>query len=285
MMVLVGAVTGLLAATGAWLVIQGLRGVPMTDRPPRRMSSTRQALWRAGAVAASTLVLWAATGWPAVGAVAGGVVAVVPMLVSARRERAASLARTEALASWAEMLRDTIVSHAGLHEAINVSAPVAPEVIRPAVHRLAVRAEHGSLSAALHRFADEVDDPVADLIVAALVIASERQAQRLPQLLSGIATAARDMAQMRLRVETGRARTYASSRSMVVITFGVAVGLFVFSRQFMEPYDTAAGQGVLLCVGLLFVGALWSLVQLGRPADAPRILAGAAHVPSVERGR
>ena len=31
--------------------------------------------------------------------------------------------KTEALASWAEMLRDTIAAHAGLHEAIAVDRP------------------------------------------------------------------------------------------------------------------------------------------------------------------
>ena len=78
---------------------------------------------------------------------------------------------------------------------------------------------------------------------------------------------------MRSRVETGRARTYASSRALVAITLGLAVVLMLFSPQFMKPYDTFTGQVVMLGIGALFVGALWSLVQLGRPAAAPRLLA------------
>jgi hypothetical protein len=79
---------------------------------------------------------------------------------------------------------------------------------------------------------------------------------------------------MRLRVETGRARTYASARALVAISFGLAAVLMVFSPSFMRPYDTATGQVVLIVIGALFAGALWSLVALGRPAIQPRLLAG-----------
>ena len=42
----------------------------------------------------------------------------------------------------------------------------------------------------------------------------------------------------------------------------------------MEPYDSLGGQVVLIVIGALFAGALWALVQLGRPAVPPRLLAG-----------
>ena len=108
------------------------------------------------------------------------------------------------------------------------------------------------------------------------MIAADRQAHRLAELLSQIAAAAREQAAMRIRVETGRARTYASSRALVAITFGLAVVLLVFSPTFMEPYDTATGQVVLVAIGALFAGALWSLVLLGRPAG---------HAPAAGRHR
>jgi hypothetical protein len=199
------------------------------------------------------------------------------MLVGTRGRRQEVNERNEALAVWAEMLRDTIAAHAGLREAIAVTARVAPLPIRAQVQALEVRAEREPLTASLRRFAVEAADPVADLIVAALVIAADRQAHRLAELLSQIATAAREQAAMRIRVETGRARTYASSRALVAITFGIAVVLLVFSPTFMEPYDTATGQVVLIGIGALFAGALWSLVILGRPAAQPRLLGGIEH--------
>jgi hypothetical protein len=183
------------------------------------------------------------------------------------------------------MLRDTIVSHAGLREAIAVTAEVAPEVIRPAVRRLAARAERDSLASGLRRFAEEVADPVADLIVAALAVAADGQARNLPALLSGIAGAARAEAGMRVRVETGRARTYSSSRALVAITFGLSVSLLVFAPEFMAPYDAAGGQLVLSIIGALFTGALVALVALSRPIGSPRLLAGVTERLGAERCR
>jgi Flp pilus assembly protein TadB len=229
---------------------------------------------RGGVVAAAWLLSWVVTGWPMAGVIGGAVAMTVPMLVSAREARATALAKTAALASWAEMLRDTMSGHAGLNQAIAVTADVAPEPVRHQVRRLAVRAERQSLSTALRTFAAEVSDPVADLIVAALVIADERQARDLTKLLSEIASSARQQAAMRMRVETGRARTYAQSQALVAITLLLVIVLLLFSPEFLEPYDTFGGQLVLAIIGALFAAALLGLVQLGRPADTPRLLGG-----------
>ena len=272
MRTMAGAIVGLLVGVGVWLAVAGVRGVSVTQR--RRTTVRWEDLWwRAALVAASGGVVLALTSWPAAGLITGVAAWIGPMLTGARRRRERLTSRSEALASWAEMLRDTISSHAGLREAISVTARVAPAPIRAEVQSLAVRAERDSLTIALRRFAADVQDPVADLIVAAMVIAAERQAQRLAELLSQIAHAAREQAAMRVRVETGRARTYASSKALVLITFGLAVALLVFSPTFMEPYDSVTGQIVMIGIGCLFAGALWGLVQLGRPATAPRLLA------------
>ena len=273
MRTLAGAITGLLFAAGVWIAIAGFRGVTQRSTV-RRPISWDQLRWRGGLVVAAAAAGWALTGWPAAGVLAGGAAAVAPLLSGTRRRRDELNAKSEALASWAEMLRDTITAHAGLREAIALTARVAPAPIRKEVQLLAVRAERESLTTALRRFAVEVADPVADLIVASLVIAAERQAQRLAELLTQIAGSAREQSAMRLRVETGRARTYASSRALVAITFGLAVILLVFSPTFMSPYDSATGQIVLMAIGALFAGALWALVQLGRPVTPPRLLAG-----------
>lgn len=271
-----GAVVGMLAAAGIWLAIVGWRGVATSDKP-RRTVDTDGLWWRAALVAAALAVGWALTGWPAAGVLAGAAAWVTPMLIGVRGRRDRLTRRSESVAMWAEMLRDTISSHAGLQEAIAVTARVAPPPIRDEVQALAVRAERESLTVALRRFAADVDDPVADLVVASLVIAAERQAQRLAELLSQIASAARDQSAMRLRVETGRARTYASSKALVAITFALVVSLMVFSPTFMRPYDSLTGQLVMMGIGGLFAGALWGLVVLGRPAASPRLLAGIEH--------
>ena len=273
MRALTGFTVGIIAAAGVWVAIAGFRGVAVKEMRAARSFRWEDVWWRAVIVLVAFVAGLVLTGWPAAGGIAAGCATVMPLLSGTRRNRQRIEARSDAVASWAEMLRDTISSHAGLREAIAVTARVAPVPIRAEVQALAVRAERESLPGALRRFADEVGDPVADLVVASLVIAAERQAQRLAELLTEIAKSAREHAAMRSRVETGRARTYASSRALVAITLGLAVVLMLFSPQFMKPYDTFAGQVVMLGIGALFVGALWSLVQLGRPAAAPRLLA------------
>jgi tight adherence protein B len=272
MRTLAGSIVGILAATGIWIAVAGWRGVAVVPRR-RGMTVSYDLWWRACIVAAAAIAAWSVTGWPAAGAIVGAAAGVIPQLFGIGRRRKELNQRTEALASWAEMLRDSISSHAGLREAISVTARVAPIPIRSEVQELAVRAEREPLPDALRRFGSQVDDPLADLIVAAMIIAAERQAQRLADLLTQIASAARDMSGMRLRVETGRARTYTSSKVLVMFTFGLAVTLLLFAPEFMRPFDTAMGQVVMVGIGGLFCAALWSLVVLGRPATTPRLFA------------
>jgi hypothetical protein len=270
----VGAFCGVVVAFGVWLVVAGVRPTPPPAASRFGSVAWNTVLWRGGIVTAAGVVAWGLTGWPAMLVLGGGVAWCVPLLVGARRRREAVLARTDALATWAEMLRDTMAAQAGLREAIALSAAVAPTAIRADVQALAVRCERESVPAALRRFAVDVADPMADLIVAALVIAAERQARNLAELLGHIAASAREQAAMRIRVETGRARTYATAKWMVILTAGLAVVLLVLGGSFMAPYDSAGGQVALIVIGALFAGAVWGLVQLARPAVAPRLLAG-----------
>src|SRR5581483_5230618 len=181
-----------------------------------------------------------------------------------RRRRESAIARTEAVAAWAEMLRDTMAGAAGLQEAVAATARVAPEAIRPEVRALAMRIEREPFVPAVRRFAAEVGDPVGDLVVAALVLAAERQSGSLGEVLGAAAASARASATMRLRVEAGRARTYTSTRMIVGVTVSFAVGLVLFNRQYLEPFDSAAGQLVLAAIAALFGFGVWSLSRLAR---------------------
>ena len=272
MTAVLGAVVGLGMAVGILLVARGIVG---TTAP---LVPARIAWWpkgrRVGLVGFAGLIAFLLTGWLAAGAIVAAAMVIVPFLIDARNGRDEALERTESLAAWAEMLRDTIAGHAGLREAIGVTAEVAPQAIRPAVLLLVARAEHESLSSGLARFAEDVAHPTSDLIVAALSIAADGQARNLPALLTSIANTARAEAQMQVRVETGRARTYSSSRSMLIIAFVLSVSLFVFAPEFMAPFASLWGQLVLLLIGGLFSGALWGLVVLSRPEPWPRLLAG-----------
>ncbi len=271
------ALAGLLGAgVGLGLVLAwaGWRGValPRPARSPVRPKVERVTL-RLGLAAGAAVVVGAATGWP-VGALLAGLAGWgLPGLLGGTKGRAEALARIEAVAGWAEMLRDTMAGAAGLEQAIVATAAVAPLPIRAEVATLAARLEGERLAPALRVFAEEVADPTMDLVVAALVLAAEHQASRLGELLGSLAQAARDQATMRLRVEAGRARSRTSVKVVVGVTAGLALGLAVLNRSYLAPYDTALGQLVLALVGAMFAGAFVWLSRMTRPSLPERFLA------------
>src|SRR5207244_6778142 len=93
-----------------------------------------------------------------------------------------------------------------------------------------------ALNAALREFADALADPTGDLVVAALILAAERQRGSLAEVLRSLAQSARDQAAMRLRVEAGRARTRTSVRVISITTLAMAAGLIVLNRSYLAPY-------------------------------------------------
>jgi tight adherence protein B len=268
-----GVGVGLVAVWAGW------RG---TVRPPAvgraLVPKVERANLRIGLAAGAAVLVGAATGWP-VGAVLAALAGWgAPSLAGGARARQAAVARIEAVAGWAEMLRDTMAGSAGLEQAIVATAPLAPLPIRVEVVALAVRLEGERLAPALRAFAADVADPTCDLVVAALVLAAGHQAQRLGELLGTLATAARDQATMRLRVEAGRARTRTSVRVIVGATGVLVAGLAVLNRGYLAPYDSATGQLVLVLVGAMFTAAFVWLSRMTRPQAAERFLAPTAAV-------
>ncbi len=235
---------------------------------------------RLGLAVGAGVLAGAVTRWPVGALLAGGAGAMLPDLASGQTGRRAAVARAEAIAGWAEMLRDTLAGAAGLEQAIIASAPVAPAPIRPQALALAGRLDRQPLAAALDAFADDLADPTADLVVAALLLSSRTQARRLGELLGALARAARDDATMRLRVEAGRARTRTSARVVVGVTLAMAAGLVVTNRGYLAPYGSAFGQLVLAGVGGLFATAFWSLGRMARIPGPERLLGGDVDDPA-----
>lgn len=264
------------AGVGLGLVLLGCgwRGVTVpvpTGRLGARLRAEDATLRIAVAVGAG-VVVGAVTGWPVGAALAALAGWALPGLLASGTSPSAAIARIEAVAGWAEMLRDTMAGAAGLEQAIVATAPLAPLPIRREVVALAVRLERDRLVPALRELADDVADPTCDLVVAALVLAAEHQARRLGELLGTLAATAREQATMRLRVEAGRARTRTSVKVIVGATTALAVGLAVLNRTYLSPYDTPVGQLVLATVGALFVAGFTWLGHLARPAPPARLL-------------
>lgn len=268
---LAGAVVGL----GLLVVTAGLAGVQWRPRWPAvpRWNADR-VLLRAGLGAAGFVGAWLATGWPAGAMVAATGGLVLPSLAGARSRRAEGVARIEAIAAWAEQLRDVMAAASGIQEAIVVTAPLAPASIATEVGRLAeALSRRERLGPALAAFAEEVSHPLADMVVTSLALASDRQG-RLGEVLGEVARSARQTANMRLRVEAARARTYVTTRLIVGITAAIGIWLVVFRRDYLAPFDTAAGQVMVVVIGAIFAGAGAVMARMARPVEPARLLGG-----------
>lgn len=261
-------------ATGALLLLLGLapgHAVGSVHLSPRAPRFQPRALRPSHLLALSVgLIALVITRWPlALPLGAGGVLAMQGLGPGGGADTIAAL---ESIAVWSEMLRDTLAGASGLSQALIATAETAPLPLRPAVTTLARRLEGGvALERALRELADALADPAADMVVAALVMASKERAQRLGELLSALATSVRDEVGMRLRIEASRA----SSRTAVRMITGFSLALFavmaLFARAYLAPYSSATGQLVLALVGGLFALGLWLMASMIRPKLLPRL--------------
>jgi tight adherence protein B len=277
-MSMIAGLLGALCAVGVVTFVVAMRPVARSEVPSRRRrkraaesltSRFEHFTLRLALGVASAVIIGALTRWPMAALLCGVAGFMAPSMLGGQAARKAQLDRIEAVAAWAEMLRDTMAGSGGLEQSIVAPPGVAPLPIKREVLRLAARLERDRLAPALREFAEEIDDPAGDLVVAALVLAADKSPKRLGDLLGRLAQSARAEVNMRLRVEASRARTRTSVR---VITVLFAVGLLVFNRDYLEPYDKAVGQLVLGLIGLCFAGAFLWLARSFRFKDEERFL-------------
>ncbi len=278
---------GLGIGAGLLLIVYGWRGASAED-PPRSPRRRRSLPWRddphvgrwvTGAIAAGILA-GAVTGWVVGGLLIAMAVFGLPRMLGPDRDQARQVARTQGIAVWAEQLRDTLAAAAGLEQAIAATAPTAPPAIRNEIAALAARIDHRErLTSALHGLADDLDDPLADLVIAALILASQHQARQLSGLLGQLAATARAQVDMLGRIEVGRARMRTTMRVVVVTSLVFAGGLVIFNRSFLAPYSSAVGQLVLLAVGAIFVGGFVWLKRMSKMSTPGRLLDGEDPTP------
>lgn len=267
MNMLIAVALGVGFGAGVLLVVAGCRGqrvlpsfrrlAPTAARPEVSLA------WLAGAFVAGVSI-FALTGWIVAAVAVGGLVWTMPRLSSSRSQRDDMVARTEAIASWAEMIRDNMAGSAGLEQALLASAHVGPAPIRLQLARFAARLDRMPLTDALIRLGADLDHPSADLVVVSLVNATQMEARELGPLLGRLAEAIRGDVKMRLRVEVGRARIRTSARIVVATTLATMAFLFLFSRRLLDAYDSFAGQLWLVLVAAVFAAGAWLLRVYGK---------------------
>ena len=155
-------------------------------------------------------------------------------LGGASSERRA-IARLEGLAAWTESLRDTIAGAVGLEQAIPSSLRAAAPSLREPLTRLVDRLHtRMPMPDALRRFADDLDDPGADLIIAALIINARLRGPGLRDLLGGLSTSVREELDMRRKINADRRATRRSVQIVVIVAVAVALLLGIFNHGYVK---------------------------------------------------
>ena len=252
--------SGALIGGGIFLFIGFLLGVDIApeggaDAAAAVRGASRRIL--IGAVVGVLLLLL--TRWIVLAVAGGCLVFLWPMLFGGSRQEKLAAAKIEALAAWAESLRDTIAGAVGLEQAIPSTVYAASPAIRHTLILLADRMRmRVPLGVALRQFADELDNPTADLIVSALIMNARLRGPGLRHLLGALADTARAELDMRQRIAASRAGTRRSAQIVVIFSILVMLGLALFNRSFVAPYQSVQGQLVLLVVVILFaLGMMW----------------------------
>jgi Flp pilus assembly protein TadB len=212
------------------------------------------------------------SGWPAAVPIVSVAVYGVPKLFQ-QTSGSRSIIKIESIALWTEMLQGTLAASAGLSQAIMATAPLSPPPIRAESARLSARLGAGMHPReALLQFAEEVDDPCADRVVCALLLAVSSRAQRLGDLLVVLADSTRDEVALRLRIETSRASIRSGVRTVLVFSLAFALGLAILAHAYLAPFGTPMGQLMLMVVGFLYATGLVLMVGLARPPAPVRLL-------------
>ena len=131
------------------------------------------------------------------------------------------------------------------------------------------------LPEALLRFAGDVDDPSADVVVAALVLNARLRGPGLRDVLTALATSTREELDVRRRIEASRRSIRRSVQIVLLIVLGVMGVLAVFNRSYVAPYSTFSGQVALVVVAALFLLGLTWLRRLATVEPHERFLARA----------
>jgi Flp pilus assembly protein TadB len=274
---LLAILAGAAAGAGMYLFLVALRGLPpkQPGAPPGRLQRmVRELAGTRGVIAVvAGLVTLVATRW----LVAGVGVALLVLswrgLSGAASERRA-LARLEALATWTESLRDTIAGAVGLEQAIPASLRAAGPTLAEPLSRLVDRLHtREPMPVALRRFADDLNDPGADLIIAALIINSRLRGPGLRDLLSALSRSAREELDVRRKVAADRRSTRRSAQIVVGVSVGLALGLAIFDHSYVAAYDSLTGQLVLIVVAALYAAGIVWMRALARFPVPERLLA------------
>lgn len=242
---------GLFFGFGILLVYDGLvrPGASLDPRRWLRALGPRGAGAFGGAAAAFLFTGWVAAA--VTGAVLGGA---VPSLISRSRRSREQLSRIEAIADIAARIRDSMRSGMGTHDALAQAAANPPAAIASDLRRLVADVKVSDLRTAAQSFADRVG-PQAELLASALMLGDEAGARSTSEILDALAEAAMSRASTLREARARQTRAKTSARVVAAAPVLLLLMIKQSNPGYLAPFDTAAGQLVLLLAfGLIAAG-------------------------------
>ena len=243
----------------------------ITRRPVGRAGRRRDLILLASMIMGSVVAIL--TGWLILIVVLPALALGLPYLLILPKQRDIEL--LEALDRWVRSLAATLATGKSITDAIRISRRTAPTLIADEINMLVARLNNRwETRDALMRFADAIDSPDADGVVAALILASSRGANGASVTLQALADSIQAQLKGRRAVEVERSKPYVVVRQVTIISLSTLVLVFVASPTFFAPYRTPLGQALLSVLLISYVG---SLLLMRRKAQQParhRILIG-----------
>ncbi|WP_130866537.1 type II secretion system F family protein [Acidipropionibacterium timonense] len=219
------------------------------------------------------------TGWVVLVVLVPVLLAVLPALLANPPDK--DLVVLAALERWVRLLCGSASTGKSVLDAIRATRAQAPDDLAGPLEALVIRLDsRWQPRDALVRFADDLDSPDADQVVAAIILAAELGGTGATSTLLALASSMQDRLRAHREIATERAKPRIVVRQVTVIVGVVLVVALAVGRDYFHPYATGPGQVLLCAYCAMYVGALWVLDRRSRPRSRERILVGvgAGHV-------
>jgi tight adherence protein B len=287
-------VTSILAITAGLLIIGGLLGIvyglrrqirpasqrtesiqqwwaSVTRRPQGSRGRQRDLILLLSMIIGCLLAMF--TGWLILIAVLPLLALGLPYLLILPKPRDIQL--LEALDRWVRSLAVTLGTGKSITDAIRISRRTAPPLLADEINLLVTRLNNRwETRDALMRFADAIDSPDVDGVVAALILASSRGANGASVTLQALADSIQAQLKGRRVIEVERSKPYVVVRQVTVISLSTFVLVFLLSPNFFAPYRTPLGQTLLSALLIIYLASLLLMRRKAHQPDRPRILVG-----------
>lgn len=220
-------------------------------------------------------VVAALSGWVIAIALLPALALGLPYLLTMPKARDVEL--LEAMDRWLRSLSSTLSTGKSITDAIRISRRTAPALIADEVNTLVVRLNNRwETRDALMRFADALDSPDSDGVIAALMLAANRGANGASITLHALAESIQSQLKGRRVIEIERSKPYVIVRQITVISMVTLAGVYALQPEFFSPYRTPLGQAILSVLILLYIGSLVLMRRKAESVRRPRILVRAA---------